>query len=272
MKNIFSKKTKESVAERRIISVDSNNNYVIDCDQLLLLPRYQKTIVNCEGVALKIPDGPSCYYAYKEIFKNEIYKFSTKRNSPIILDCGANIGLSVLYFKKIYPDAQITALEADPIIFTYLKSNMAASGYKEIVLFQKALHHENGEATFVHEGADAGRLVMDFDATKNCASVPCLTLDELIVQQVDFLKIDIEGAETDVILKCKSLHLVKNLFVEYHSFLNSDQRLHQLLAKISECGFRYYISTAFSPKNPFIKVSDYLGMDLQLNISCVRDA
>lgn len=234
-------------------------------------PRYQNTTVICEGIALNTPDCVSCYYAYKEIFEKEIYNFSIQGGSPVILDCGANIGLSVLYFNKIYPQAYITAVEADPTIFDYLKANIKSAGLeKKTTLMQKAVHHKNGEALFLHEGADAGRLVMKFDTKTNGKKVQCVTLDELIVQQVDFLKVDIEGAETDVILKCKKLNLVRNLFVEYHSFLNSEQRLHQLLEKLAESGFRYYISTAFSPKKPFVKVDDYLGMDLQLNISCVR--
>src|SRR5687768_11770928 len=39
-------------------------------------------------------------HAYGEIFGNEIYRFSTEKKDPLIIDCGANIGLGTLYFKQ----------------------------------------------------------------------------------------------------------------------------------------------------------------------------
>ena len=43
---------------------------------------------------------------YKEIFVEEIYKFETTKSHPVILDCGANIGISTIYFKTIYPNVE----------------------------------------------------------------------------------------------------------------------------------------------------------------------
>lgn len=242
-------------------------------DRLITMPRYQEVEIPFLGKKIKVPDPVSCFYAHKEIFGNGIYAFSSRNACPRIIDCGANVGLSVLYFKSLFPSAEITAVEADPTIHSYLSQNLERFHLGLVEIISKAVSHNHQDIIFYSEGADGGRMGIPVDMDRDKTfTVESITLDDLIKGQVvDFLKIDIEGAETDVILESKSLHLVKNLFVEYHSFSHLDQRLHQLLAKLSENGYRYYISTALSPKQPFIKVNNYLGMDLQLNISCVRN-
>jgi FkbM family methyltransferase len=241
-----------------------------DSHDLLNIPRYTKINILNDEVIIEIPDAISYYYAYKEIYEKGIYRFTSNKKNPRIIDCGANIGLSVLFFKKLFPEAAITAFEADPKIYTYLKNNINAFGHQDVLLIQKAISNQKGEALFLSEGADAGRLLMEFEDELDGIRIPCITLDEILDQEVDFLKIDIEGAETDVIIESKNLNKVKNMFVEYHSFSSKAQCLHNLLAKISDEGFRYHITTVFSSKNPFLSTDNYLGMDLQLNISCVR--
>lgn len=53
-------------------------------------------------------------YLLWEIFIRGEYFFETEKTAPVILDCGANIGLATLFFKRIYPKARITCGEADP--------------------------------------------------------------------------------------------------------------------------------------------------------------
>jgi hypothetical protein len=57
--------------------------------------------------SISIVDAQSFIYQFKEIFVNEVYKFNSESKSPVIFDCGSNVGTSVLYFKSIYPDAKI---------------------------------------------------------------------------------------------------------------------------------------------------------------------
>jgi hypothetical protein len=88
---------------------------------------------------------------------------------------------------------------------------------------------------------------------------------------IDFLKIDIEGAEHRVIMDCaEELHRVDKMFIEYHSSPNHPQLLHQILRVINNSGFRYYIKEASNNySHPFIRNKDVL-YDLQLNIFCFR--
>ena len=240
--------------------------------RLISMPRYRDIVIPFRNRRLKAPDPISCYYAHQEIFEREIYDFSTVKLRPRIIDCGANIGLSVIFFKSRYPDAQITAVEADPSIFSYLSQNLEEFGYQEVELISKAVSHDRQDIVFYAEGADGGRTGIPVNIEgSGSLMVKCLTIDDLIAgREVDFLKIDIEGEETAAILASENLQLVNKLFVEYHSFSDKKQTLDELLEKLSCSGFRYYISTVYCPKNPFRNVETDLGMDLQLNISCIR--
>ena len=97
-----------------------------------------------------------------------------------------------------------------------------------------------------------------------------IRLKNILARKIDFLKIDIEGAETEVVEDCaKNLTMVKNVFVEYHSSVGKEQTLPKILSILSGSGMRYSIKEASSSKSPFIdRVTS--GFDLQLNISAYR--
>ena len=63
------------------------------------------------------------YHSIDELFVDEVYKSVLNTEQPYILDCGANIGLSVIYFKKQWPNATVIAFEPDEKNFEYLNKN-----------------------------------------------------------------------------------------------------------------------------------------------------
>ncbi len=244
----------------------SRHRYVELCD----VPRYQRCVVDLLGQPFVVPDGVSFYYSYREIFGDEIYRFHASHPRPVVVDCGANIGTSVLYFKSIYPECSITAVEADPRIFSILQANLAPHRLQDVTLLNKALSHEKDSVSFHREGADAGRIHGLGEACKESMQVETVQLDDLIGEQVDFLKIDVEGAETDVICASEKLRRVSSMFVEYHSFADAPQSLPRLLSALSDQGFRYYIQTQYCPAQPLTDPTHHLGMDLQLNVFAKR--
>src|SRR5690349_14366069 len=52
-------------------------------------------------------------HSLEEIFIDKVYLFHSAELSPRIIDCGANIGLSVIFFKRTFPSAKIIAFEPD---------------------------------------------------------------------------------------------------------------------------------------------------------------
>jgi FkbM family methyltransferase len=237
-------------------------------------PRYRQLTSRLFGFPLTIPDSASFCSCYQEVFGNHIYAFQPTTDRPYIIDAGANIGLAVIYFKQHFPFSRILAIEADPRLFSVLRQNVTAAGYDDVELVNKAVWTTEAGIDFFQEGADAGRIPRSDDAGVGPRiRVPTVRLSALLTTHVDFLKLDIEGAEIDVLRESGPLlGNVEHLFVEYHSFEREPQRLDTLLSLLREYGFRVYIQTAVCPPRPFLQRTSYLGMDLQLNIFATRVA
>lgn len=230
-------------------------------------PRYHEKVVRLGKLSLVVPDIASFLSAYKEIFVEEIYAFNSDTESPIILDCGSNIGLSIFYFKSIYPSSKIYAFEPDPVIFRVLEKNISSNNISNVELINKAIWSSETTLQFSSEGADGGRINTGNDT--NLVSVGAVKLSECLkqVDKVDFLKIDIEGAEVEVINECINfLKDLKFIFIEFHSFSSRKQFLGHLISLLEEIGFRIHIHPQFTSKRPFLGASENLGMDMQLNL------
>lgn len=234
--------------------------------------RYQPVKTGCFGFPFTMVDKSSFLYMHDEIFVKEIYRFVSAKRSPLIIDCGANIGVSLIYFKKLYPGARLIAFEPDPKIFETLAGNVKASGYADIELVNKGLSDKDGTMSFFAEGSDGGRLATR-DDKNNLIEVKTVRLSEFLSEEVDLLKIDIEGSEFKVLTECAHrLGNVRELFIEYHSLHDAPQNLAGLLSILEATGFRYYIqSVGIASANPFMEIKTYLGYDLQLNIFAYRD-
>lgn len=236
-------------------------------NRLKNLPRFTSTTSILEGRTVHIPDAASYLFIKDEMFNKEIYKFNTNVINPLIIDCGANIGLSLIYFKKLFKNSRIIAFEPDPKIFGYLKKNVSSFGLTDVQLINAGLWDQEVELAFSSEGADAGRINLEAK-NGNIIKVKTTRLSNYLSSPVDFLKIDIEGAEIQVLNECRnSLQNVSRIFVEYHSFSGQDQKLDVLLSILKQAGFRYYVEhIGISSAHPFQNINTYSGMDLQLNI------
>ncbi len=234
--------------------------------------RYSPTTTMLLSHKLCIPDTASFLSAYKEIFEHEIYKFVSSSDSPIIIDCGANIGLSVIYFKQIYPGAKIIAFEPDVDIFNILQENLKSFNYTDVVCINKALWDEETELDFYQEGSDGGSLIEAIDGSVVKKIRTCL-LSAYLKEDIDFLKVDIEGAEIRVLNEVKNLlGKVNYLFVEFHSFANKPQELSLLLDILKASKFRYYMYTLGLPSHsPFIDNKNFIDKEFLCNIFAYRN-
>ncbi len=234
-------------------------------------PRYTETTTSLLGREISIVDSASFVFMYKEILENQIYKFKANSSTPTILDVGANIGISTIYFKQLYPQSRVIAFEPDPRVFSALEKNIAAFSLTNVELINKAAWSSETILEFMSEGADAGRLVQ-VDGNKEICKVSTIRLRDYLNQKINFLKIDIEGAETEVINDCQDLLFnVEHIFVEYHSFVNQPQTLSNLLGVLSQANFKFYIDSSVKHQHPFYERGQYMGMDLQLNIFAFRN-
>lgn len=223
------------------------------------------------GKEVKFSNTLAFTHSVEEIFCGNIYNFKASSQTPYILDCGANVGLSVIYFKKLYPQSRVVAFEPDENIFQLLQNNVAAFGLQNVTLVNKAVWNKTEQLSFFNEGSLAGSLVTDFNTNNKVTVVDAQDLLPYLSEPIDFLKIDIEGAELVVMERiAPQLLLVKHLFLEYHSDRDKPQQLQDLLSIVSEAGFRYYIKEADNlTYNAFVKKPKG-PYDVQLNIFCYR--
>lgn len=237
------------------------------------IPRYIPGITKIFRFDFRYVDSLSFVGQYNEIFIKHNYQFKPAGTRPFIIDCGANIGVSVLYFKKLYPDAEIIAFEPDKNIFPVLSSNIAASqNATHITLVNKGVWNKESAVNFFSEGADGGAILHPGnDSPSNndqMQEIQTVSLKNYLNRKVDFLKIDIEGAECTVIEDCGSyLQNAECIFIEYHSASAKDQQLDIILKVLKENNFRYYIESGTITNNtPFISRRVVSGYD---NFLCV---
>lgn len=211
-------------------------------------------------------------HTYKEIFENEIYRFSAEVNMPVIFDCGANIGLSAIYFKLLYPDSTVVAFEPDNNNFELLKKNIELNNLKNVELHKKAVWIKDGNIFFEANESEASRI--SEENADNTTLVECIKLASFLshYQKIDFLKMDIEGAEDRVIHDCRDvLPNIQNMFIEYHGKTTETEKLTKMLSLFEEKGFLVYIKNAADElKHPFIEKETSYKYDVQLNIFCYK--
>jgi FkbM family methyltransferase len=243
--------------------------------RLQALARYTPGHTHLLGNSFEYADVASFIGQYLTIIKSEMYDFRASSQNPYIVDCGANIGVSIAYYKKKYPDAEILAFEPDKKIFSILERNVRNAGFTNVTLVNKGIWNQHGKIQFLVDGADGGSILkndLDFVGDSFIAEIETTCLKDYLVRKVDFLKIDIEGAESVVIEDCQDvLQQVEYLFIEHHGNRCEKQKLDRTLQVLAKNGFRYYIESAvISNPSPFIDRMIIKNFDNFLNIYAYR--
>ncbi len=253
----------------RFITQRTYRQQTLEKRRLVRLPRYTPVQTNILGYPLCILDSASFLYTYESIFIQQTYRFHPSHPRPLIIDGGANIGLSTIFFKQNYPNCRLIAFEPDKIAFATLKKNLASFSFNDVIVHDQALWTDKTKVKFWHEGADAGRVLLESDAEADW--VDAVRLRDYLTEPIDLLKLDVEGAETVILVDCADrLHWVEHLFVEYHSFHTQPQALHLVFQILHDAGFRVHIHSSNHAKQPFIRRNNNLGLDLVLNIYAFR--
>jgi FkbM family methyltransferase len=142
-----------------------------------------------------------------------------------IIDCGANIGCSVIWFALQFPGANIVAIEPDAENFELLKQNVVGLG--SVCLMRAALWSSVTSVVIANPEADPWAFRTEAlvgGGNENTAAVDTVTLDDLLTHDTEdtrlIVKIDIEGAEREVFSKNISwLEAVDLLIIELHDWL-----------------------------------------------------
>jgi FkbM family methyltransferase len=214
----------------------------------------KKTSEHFLGFQVNFVDYLGFVYLYEEIFIQGPYRFQTHKRAPLIFDCGSNIGISVLYFKALYPEARIVAFEPGPETFALLKSNLAQNNLKKVTLHNLALSDCEGSLVF-HSG-HSGSVVASIFAERTgsdiaATSVQCQTLSRFIDGPVDFMKMDIEGAEALCIPEASRSGRLRNIgemAIEcHHNLSEKSSLLTTVLSTLEADRFSFQLSSVVRP-------------------------
>lgn len=190
---------------------------------------------------------------YRETFVRQHYHFQSESATPLIMDCGANIGMASLYFKWLYPKSRVIAFEPDPTTHAMLIRNIKANGL-DIETHNCALWDENLQLDFFVDDHQPGSPLMSAYSARTGGrriTVPAHRLSDFIDGTVDFIKIDVEGAENRIVqdlLDTKKIGVVRQMVIEYHHRIgNRKSDLSKFLALLEDAGFEYQIHGALYP-------------------------
>jgi FkbM family methyltransferase len=168
----------------------------------------------------------SLAYLHNEIFVKLAYWFRAARPEPFVVDGGSNIGMSVLFFKALYPEARVLAFEPAERAYALLVRNVDRNGLRDVEVHRAALGRTDGEVRFFEDPDDPATFRMSTREGRipgEATTVPQRRLSELVSGDVDLLKLDIEGAEADVVeelVESGAIGHVDQLIVEYHHHLD----------------------------------------------------
>lgn len=185
----------------------------------------------------------------ESIFIENEYFFESKNKKPTIIDLGSNIGLSVIYFKILYPDSLMEAYEADPLTCEVLRKNIRDFGFDKVKVQNLAITNKNGKTNFFVDKNGSGSPLMSTNQlrikNKTKIQVVGAKLSELITRKVDLLKMDIEGSESEVLKDLDSsrkIEMISQMCIEYHHHIdNKSDNLSSFLKILETNNFGYQV-------------------------------
>jgi FkbM family methyltransferase len=193
-----------------------------------------------------------------EVLVEQAYYLDLPAERPFIIDGGANIGLSILLFKRLHPSCRILGFEPDPDTYALLEENVSSNGLENVELVNAALYGTEGELELCVDEVVPGNLGMSTRPVPNLQGrrrVKAKTLSTYLTHHVDLLKLDIEGVEVDVVQEAAgsgTLEQVDQIVMEYHHHMEpGEDRLGSMLATLERHGFGYQVSAR--PALPFRK-------------------
>lgn len=169
------------------------NNFIFS----LLKPDF----TNVQGHKMFLDSKDSLELSVKEVYESlqtELAKKEIKKGD-VVLDIGANIGYFTLIFAKLVGEnGKVFAFEPDPGNFSLLEKNVKINNYQNVTLIQKAVSNKTGKAKLYIWKNTLGPKIYDSPDSHQYIEIESIRLDDYFKNyngKIDFIKMDIEGAE-----------------------------------------------------------------------------
>ncbi len=182
---------------------------------------------------------------FGEVFVDNIYNLPLPVEPKTIIDAGANIGLASLFFKMKYHDASVVLIEIDKNNLEMIEKNL--KNQTKVTILNKGLYNTNTYFK-VFDPFNATNSFVVKESTQDDYDVESVTINQIIDDQkwdeIDILKIDIEGAEKNLFESNYQewLPKVNVLMVETHDRMVPKCSI-TVMKALDEFGFGLYTTT-----------------------------
>lgn len=174
--------------------------------------------------------------------------FNSQDQNSCYLDVGANIGYFSICFAKLFPQAQVHAFDIDADVLRELRSSSLLNNLTNVHTICAAVWERSGKIfSFTRRGRGSDTNFLKPELVNSISLVPSIQIDEYVEElkiKPDIIKIDVEGAEIEVLMGMKrTLNTVRTMLVELHIEFWDDQkqRLADLISLLGNYPFTYSI-------------------------------
>lgn len=185
--------------------------------------------------------------AYKDIFVTDHYRCPVPLGDGArIIDGGANIGLSSLYFLQRYPTAQVDSYEANPPTVALLEKTLASANFAvgRYTVHGKALHTQTGQLPFYADPDVPSALNSSITGRDNLKErgaridVPAIDIRSLLTTPIDLLKLDVEGHEYQLLDIAEiAPDTVRAMIIEFHEMDDHRDACESIFSRFRKAGY-----------------------------------
>ena len=175
----------------------------------------------------------------------ELLKVKDRHEDINIIDAGANVGYSTLFFLNEFPNARIVSIEPESSNFNMLKKNVSANNASNADIKQNGIWNKACNLKVVNTFRDGYSWSMQVVEVEEPSELKAISLQDIIDEKgwktIDILKIDIEGSEKQLFDDEASikdiLAITRVLALEIHDEVANRESIYKVLR---ESGFVYY--------------------------------
>jgi FkbM family methyltransferase len=191
---------------------------------------------------IRLRKATSDFHTFNQVIFDKCYDTSYGLKPKTIIDCGANIGLATVYFKTMFPDATVIAVEPETENYKLLCRNI--SGYPNTHALQGGIWSTSSNLKIRDEGQGSWAFTVEEVSYEDASTVKAYSIPDIMKQfninTIDILKIDIEGSEKELFSKNLEQWLphTKTIIIELHDWMNNGGGAKAVFSAI--CGYDFY--------------------------------
>jgi FkbM family methyltransferase len=201
-----------------------------------------------------INEMPLCYFAFYPDYEKSETELLCRLKPKVFIDVGSHIDYYSMLVHKLGAEI-IIAIEPDPRVFKILNRTVKANKLKNIITINKAAYDKSNFALKLHLSIKPGRSsIFPSNLTRiheGSITIECITIDEvcstLNLNKIDFIKIDVEGAE---------LHVLRGAHTTIRQF--RPLLLVEVLDANRKNVFEFFTTEKYRPLGPFSHGQNFL--------------